>query len=200
MLGDGSIGIYNYKKGDKIKKYHVVKVTLDSRNKEYTNYVLKLIEDVLNTLPKINYKKGENTVDLRVFKKEKVLFVLNNLGLKLSPKKNNMIIPERYFKKKLFPFLLRGLFDTDGCLSIFNNNGTDYPRIEIRICPSPAQEQFITILKELGFNYKVQKLDKNWIRIRVSGKNELKNWFNIVGSSNQVHLRKANRFLEKKVL
>lgn len=200
MLGDGSIGIYNYKKGDKIKKYHVVKVTLDSRNKEYTNYVLKLIEDVLDTLPKINYKKRENTVDLRVFKKEKVLFVLNNISLKLSPKKNNMVIPKKYFKKELFPSLLRGLFDTDGCLSIFNNNGITYPRIEIKICPSPAQEQFIKILKELGFNYKVQKLDKNWIRLRISGENELKKWFALVGSSNPIHLKKANIFLEKKVL
>ena len=47
MLGDGSIGVYNTKAESKIKKHRVVKVTLDSRNKQYIEYVAKLMKEVL---------------------------------------------------------------------------------------------------------------------------------------------------------
>jgi len=158
------------------------------------------MQKVLNEKPKITHKKNENTSDLRIFKKEKIFFALNKIGLRLSPKRGRMKIPAKYFKKELFPFILKGLFDTDGCLNIFKNNGVPYPRIEIKICPSPAQNQFIIIVDKLGFKYRVQNLDKGKIRIRISGIKELKKWFEIVGSSNIIHIEKASRFLKEKPL
>ena len=200
MLGDGSIGIYDTKAGNKIKKHRVVKVTLDSRNKPYINYVSNLMKEVLNVEPRISFKKQENAVDISTHRKDKLNYVLNELGLKISPKWERMEIPEKYMKKELYPHMLRGLFDTDGSVTIFNNNGIKYPRIEIKICPSPAQKQFILIVKELGFNYKIQELDKGKIRIRISGVKELKKWFEIVGSSNQNYIDRAKPFLQKKPL
>ena len=111
-----------------------------------------------------------------------------------------MEIPAKFLKKELYPYFIRWLFDTDGSVTIFNNNGTIYPRIEIKICPSPSQKQFIGILNELSFNYKIQELDKKEIRIRISGVKELKKWFEIVGSSNQEYIKRADRFLKKKPL
>ena len=98
-------------------------------------------------------------------------------------------------RKEFYPYLLKGLFDTDGSVTVFNNNGTIYPRIEIKICPSPAQKQFIEILESLGFSYRVQNLDKGKVRIRVSGVKELKKWFEVVGSSNPVYLERTKQFL-----
>ena len=200
MLGDGSIGIYDTRAGNKIKKHHVVKITLDSRNKQYIEYVSNLMKEVLNVEPKLHFKKKENAVDICTFRKDKVSYVLNEIGLKLSPKWNRMEIPRKFMKNRFYSHILRGLFDTDGSVTIFNNNGIIYPRIEIKICPSPAQKQFVEIIDSLAFNYKVQNLDKGKIRIRISGKSELKRWFNIVGSSNQDYIKRANLFLEKKPL
>ena len=73
MLGDGCIGIYNCKAGNKMKKQYQLKVTLDSRNKQYIKYVFDLMKKVLEVKPVINYKKNENTVDIRTFRKEKIL-------------------------------------------------------------------------------------------------------------------------------
>jgi len=200
MLGDGSIGIYDCKSGNKIKKHYQIKVTLDSRNKDYINYVSNLMFEILGCEPTRNFKKNENAVDIGLYSKEKVLFSLNNLGLKLSPKWETMEIPEKYRNGRLALFVLRGLFDTDGSVTIFNNNGTIYPRIEIRICPSPAQNQVIKILDENNFKYKVQNLERGKIKIRISGKKELKNWFDKVGSSNKLYVERAKPFLEKKGL
>ena len=194
MLGDGSIGIYN-KRSRKQGLLHQLKVTLDSRNKNYIDYVSNLMKEVLEIEPKIFFKRNENAADIRIFNKEKVLYALNVLGLKLSPKWDTMEIPERYLQGKLDLFVLRGLFDTDGSITIFKNNGIIYPRIEIRICPSPAQYQFIDILNKYNFKYKIQRLDKGKIKIRISGENELKNWLEKVGSSNQLYLDRAKRFL-----
>lgn len=195
MLGDGSIGIYDYKSRDKIKKHHQIKVTLDSRNKEYIDYVAKLMSDVLGANPTKYFKKNENAVDIGVYRREKVLYALNNLGLKISPKWEKMEIPIEYTQGKLALFVLRGLFDTDGSVTIFNNNGIKYPRIEIRICPSPAQNQVIEILKVNNFNYKIQNLERGKIKVRISGKKELKKWFEIIGSSNKLYIDRAKPFL-----
>ncbi len=200
MLGDGSMGIYNTKAGNKIKKHHVVKITLDSRNKQYTDYVSNLMREILDVEPRLHFKREENAVDICTFRKERVSYVQEKIGLKISPKWNRMEIPRKFMKKELCPYILRGLFDTDGSVTIFKNNGILYPRIEIKICPSPAQSQFIDILDKLKFNYRIQKLDKGEIRIRISGKKELKRWFEIVGSSNSLYIQRAEPFIREKVL
>jgi hypothetical protein len=101
-----------------------------------------------------------------------------------------MIIPEGYDTGELGLLVLKGLFDTDGGLSIFNNNKVIYPRVEIRLSPCPAQEQIFGILNEYGFNFKVQKFERGHIKIKLNGKKEIENWFNLVGSSNPTHTNK----------
>ncbi|MBD3247533.1 hypothetical protein GF378_02850 [Candidatus Pacearchaeota archaeon] len=200
MLGDGSIGEYNCKVGNKIKRHRVVKISLDSRNKQYINHVRKIMQDVLNIQPKIHYKKKENCVDICTFTKDALIYLIKEIGLKLSPKWGRMKIPEDFMNSKFSCPVLRGLFDTDGCLSVFNNNGTIYPRIEIKMCPSPAQEQVSEILEKLGIKHTIQNLERGKTRVRISGKKELKKWFDLIGSSNKKHVKKANRFLKKKAL
>ena len=195
MLGDGSIGIYNTKAGNKIKKHYVIKVSLDSRNRNYQSYIYKLMKEVLNVEPRVYFKKKENAVDICTFRKEKIDYILNNLGLKISPKWNKMEIPEKYTQGKLALFVLRGLFDTDGSVTIFKNNGIIYPRLELRICPSPVKNQIVDILKENNIRFTIQKLDKGKIKIRISGRKELKNWFDKIGSSNKLYIQRAKQFL-----
>jgi hypothetical protein len=196
MLGDGCIGIYNCKSKDRISKQYQLKITLDSRNKSYISYVSNLIKEVLDTDPKVNLKKHENTADIRVFRREKVLWALNKLGLEISPKWGKMKIPLAYEKGKISLYVLRGLFDTDGSVTIFNNNGTIYPRLEIRICPSPAKNQIIEILKEHNFDFKIQELNKGQIKVRISGTKGVRKWFKEVGCSNFCHIERAKQFLE----
>ncbi len=160
MLGDGSIGIYDYKFREKTKKHHQIKVTLDSRNKDYIEHVAKIMSGVLGANPTIRFKKNENAADIGLYSKEKVFYALDNLGLKISPKWGRMEIPATYTKGKLGLLVLRGLFDTDGSVTLFNNNGILYPRIEIRLAPCPAQKQIIDILNEKKFNYRIQNLER----------------------------------------
>ena len=63
-------------------------------------------------------------------------------------------------KNNLALKVLRGYMDTDGCVVIFNNNGTKYPRLEMKVCPSPMQNQFIEILKKHHFEPRVNDIGK----------------------------------------
>ena len=200
MLGDGSIGIYNCKAGNRIKKHRIVKVSLDSRNKQYTEHVFNIMKKVLEVEPKMHYKKKENGVDVCIYRKHVFHYVIENLGLKKSPKWNNMEIPEKYMDNKLACLVLKGLFDTDGCLNIFNNNGIIYPRIEIKMCPSPAQKQVSEILQNLKIRHTIQNLEKGKTRIRISGKKQLGRWFDLIGSSNNIHIKKSEKILKRKLL
>lgn len=195
MLGDGSIGIYDCKAGSKIKRQHQLKVTLDSRNKEYIEHVFSLMCKIFGVEPVIFFRKDENTADIRTFRKEKVMYAINDLKLKISPKHGRMKIPEELMESSVDKFVLRGLFDTDGSVTIFSNNGVPYPRLEVRICKSPAQNQIMQILDKYQFGYRVQSLGKGSIKIRLSGKSELRKWLRLVGSSNRIHIEKAERFL-----
>ena len=197
MLGDGSIGIYNTKAGEKIKIHRTLKVTLDSRNKGYIEHVKNVMGEVLNAEMRIIYRKKENGVDISTHRKDKLQYALNEVGLKISPKWGRMEIPEKYRNGKLGLLVLKGLFDTDGCLTIFNNNGIIYPRIEIRLCPSPAQKQVNDILNEFNFKYKIQQHERGKTRVRISGKEQLEKWFSLIGSSNPIHIVKSIRFLKK---
>ena len=108
MLGDGSIGIYNTKAGNRIKKHRVVKVTLDSRNKLYINYVSNLMKEVLNVEPRLHFKKKENAVDICTFRKDALNYILNDVGLKMSPKWNNMEIPKKIHEKGILSLSPKG--------------------------------------------------------------------------------------------
>lgn len=194
LLGDGNLGIYNCGKG----KQYILKVTLNSKDDiDYIYHINNLLKELFQVEPKIKFRKKENTVDIIIFKRKIVKYLLNDIGLVKAPKWNRAKIPAYYYKK-YGRLILRGLFDTDGCVSINNNNGIRYPRIEIKICPAPFQKQIINLLKKDKFNFKVYKLDKNKVRITLNGKKELKKWLKIIDFSNKKHLEKAYSFYNKK--
>ena len=192
LLGDGSLCLKNVNS----KCHNRLKITLDSNtDKEYINYVSDLIENIFEIKPQINKRKNENAVDLFVFNKEIIIFLINNVGLKLSPKWNRALIPETFLKNKLDLAIVRGYFDTDGALVTANNNGTIYPRLEMKVCPSPMQSQFIEILNKYNFNFGAYNIGKGKVRIQLNGKGQLKKWIGLVGFSNKKNLNKIKRFI-----
>lgn len=193
LLGDGSIGIYRCSRGNgKVSIQHKLQITCNSvDDKEYIGYIENLIELFFQVKPKKSFRNIK-TCDIRLFHKDIIKFMIDEIGMKLSPKWNRAKIPEFYIKNKLELDILRGYFDTDGSVVITNNNGTIYPRLEMKICPSPMQSQFIDILKRSGFRFGVYQIGKGEVRIQLNGKEQLKKWFNEIGFSNQKHINKIN--------
>jgi len=191
VLGDGSISLKEYNP----KSNNRLKISFNSKDdKQYILYVKKLLQKLFDVEPKLKYRENENTADLLIFKKEVVLFLVNKINMKLSPKWNRATIPEKFMSNKLDLLILRGYFDTDGCLVTTNNNGIIYPRLEMKISPSPMQKQFINILKKYKFKFGIYDIGKGKVRIQLNGKEQLKKWKKLVGFNNQKHLNKLKRF------
>ena len=82
-------------------------------------------------------------------------------------------------------YVLRGYFDTDGCVAITNNNGTIYPRLEMKIMPSPMKQQLQELLNMYGFKYGVYEIGRGEVRIQMNGKKQLEKWKKEIGFSNK---------------
>ena len=175
LLGDGSINIY-----PKINHYRI-KITLNSNEIKYAIYIQKLFLKLFNYNLKLSFRKNENTIDLLCFNR-KIIRKLIDLGLVPSPKWNRAKIPEQFMNKSLGKFVLRGYFDTDGCVTITNNNGIKYPRLEMKVMPSPMKDQFQKLLELYGFKFGVYDIGRGEVRIQMNGnkqleKMETRNWF-----------------------
>jgi len=196
LLGDGSIGVYK-SKNPKKPRYRL-KITLNSvKDKAYLSYIASLIRDLFSVEPLIYFRKNENTADI-ILLDEKVIKYLFNIGMKPSPKWNTAVIPKIFLKNNLALKVVRGYMDTDGCITNMNNNGIRYPRIEMKICPSPMQNQIIDILEENGFEPRVNKIGKGKIRIMLAGRRKLRKWQDVIGFSNERNQKVADYFLKEK--
>ncbi|MFA6460949.1 MAG: hypothetical protein WCV90_01675 [Candidatus Woesearchaeota archaeon] len=189
MLGDGYI---SYPKCPRIK------IAFNSIvDREYLVYVHGLLKELFNSKVIVEHRKNENCSNLYLFEREVIRTIINVVGLIPSPKWERARIPNWVFQNKLDTFVLRGCFDTDGCVVITNNNGIRYPRLEMKVSPSPMQGQFIKILDKIKFNYGAHPIGKGKVRIQLNGKIQLKKWEQIIGFSNPKHQRKCDSFLKQ---
>lgn len=192
LLGDGCIGEYVCSSGENVKTQRYVKVTLSGEEKEYAKHVEKLYSELFEVKPVTYRKKHENVIEVRSFRNDIFRFLTKEVGLKTAPKWQRAKIPEK-LQSRHKKDILRGLFDTDGCLVLTDNNGTLYPRLEIKISPSPMQQQVQKILRDLDFNFGSYQIGKGKTRIQMNGKKQLEKWLNEIGFNNQRHLNKLKK-------
>ncbi|QGA80087.1 hypothetical protein [Candidatus Nanohalobium constans] len=194
MLGDGSIAEYKCSDGSgEIKIQRVVKVTISKDEQDYADHISGLYQELFDIELRRHEKKSENTLDVRCFQKELFEFMTEEVGLKTAPKKGRAMVPDRYTREELSSHLLRGLFDTDGSLVLTDNNGTLYPRLEIKISQSPMQDQVTELLEDKGFRFGSYDCGNGKIRIQMNGKGQLQKWQEEIGFNNQRHLSKLER-------
>lgn len=194
LLGDGSLGIYRSQAANRIKIIYRVKVTLDDREVQYAQYVQNLMESLFYRRPVIRTIPSEHTCNIFLSGKKHTDCLLA-MGFKTAPKMHRAIIPEQFLTPESELRVVRGYFDTDGSVVIANNNGTPYPRLEMKISPSPMQQQFIDILRRHQFHFGVYPVENGHIRIQLNGRNQLQRWWELIGFSNERHITKARPFL-----
>lgn len=196
LLGDGSIGIYTSRAGKRILTQYRIKVTLNSiKDREYSFYVARLFEIVFGKSSRIRKRGDENAVDVYLLG-ERYLSYIIEIGMALAPKWERAVVPSRFMAAPLDKLVIRGYMDTDGCVCAVNNNGIRYPRIEMKISPSPMQAQLIGILSNNGFRPQVNRLEKGKVRVVLAGMGNLKRWNETIGFSNPRNQKMADSFLK----
>jgi hypothetical protein len=191
LLGDGCLSLNE----DRATLNNRLQISFNSKmDLPYIEYVSSLLIYTLGAKPILKFRKKENTADLQIFRKEVISYLTQDIGMVLSPKWGRAVIPPIFLEKNLSYYVLRGYFDTDGALVITNNNGTIYPRLEMKVCPSPMQNQFIGILKNLNISFGVYQIGKGEVRIQINGRSNLRIWMSTIGSSNPKIVERAKKF------
>ena len=105
---------------------------------------------------------------------------------------NNIKIPKVILEsrdKDIYRAIIRGLFDTDGCIHWVHKSSKEYPIISITIKSEELIKQVTEMLKLLGF----LPYSNNKSYISLSGIVMLKKWTNEINSNNPVKLIKLSR-------
>ncbi len=189
-LGDGSL--YKDKKyGYKICYYGNLK-----KDSLYMNYISKLFFKLFNIKPKKGTYTKRNLIRLLVHSKKLFFFYKDCLKLPDGTKKN-LRIPN-YIKNNqnfLISFL-RGLFDTDGCVTIQKFRKYKYPLIKISTKHKNFAREISSSLRSLDIpsfiTIKKDKENHEGFDVVVRNKNT-KKFFEIIGSNNPRNIKKFKK-------
>src|SRR3989338_703155 len=170
ILGDG----YVHKISDTI----VISGSLDD-HEYYEKYILPLIGRLFTAKGSIYFQKEKSVCYLAINSKEAMKIILD-IGLQRG--KKNYKMPKSIKKQRLYPHILRGLFDTDGSIKFSKQNKKVYyyPRIQFALMPSDITNFISSMLDELGFKY------GNWVEDNSRGfkTNSKLEYFHISGNEN----------------
>ncbi len=184
ILGDGGLS-----------KYQLV-VTLNSEDdREYKNYVSRLINKKFGVKPKEYFDKKARAVNLVVSRKLLIDYLVGKIGLVRGNKtKNQISVPEWITDSPtLSKKCVRGLIDTDGSVVIHrydvNKKTYSYRKIDFVSASKPLVDFVFLTLLDSGIKARMFKDRHVWIDSIES----VKKYFDIIGSSNPKHLMRANK-------
>jgi len=157
----------------------------------YLTYLNDIILSLFNIKFNFQITKKKSLVVLYRHSKKLFYFYKKCLQIKSGPKKD-LKIPS-YIKKdkKLLIRFIRGLFDTDGCVTLQRDR--KYRYILIKICTKHKNfaEELKFELQKLGLrSFITQKKNKNIIYDVVLRHKNAYEFFNLIGSSNSRNIKK----------
>ncbi len=203
LIGDGSIGFRDNK-----KEYVVCCFGNPLDEQEfYFQVVGPKFKQVFNFMPKMKSFHKNTTFGFRIYSKTLFLFFTKFVGLPVGIKYGSLKLPEIFKENKSLVIpLIRGIFDTDGCISFKKRNKLKpyYPVISLASKSKTLIFEVSTILKKLGFrvvekyDYKVRdsrfKIGFSIINtLTLNGESQLKLWNEKVGFANPKHLNKIKK-------
>lgn len=207
FAGDGSINIREHK-----KDYYLKCVGNPYDETElYTKVIGPLFKDVFGFLPNIREHDSKTTYGFIIYSKVLIFYLTKKIGLPVGKKYDTLTIPSVFLKdNNLTTHFVRGLFDTDGCIS-FKKKYKDkpyYPVISLSSKSATFVKEVASYLKKEGFklaelyNYKVS--DKRIkcgftviSRIDLNGAYNFNLWLNKIRFWSPKHLKKIEKWGEK---
>ncbi|MBN1940909.1 MAG: hypothetical protein JW772_01880 [Candidatus Diapherotrites archaeon] len=175
----------------------------------YDNHVAPLFEKYFQIPVKPRYFLTKKTYGF-VTHKTRIIEFMHSMGFPYGKKTLTVSVPEQILHSKdldvIYGFL-RGVFDTDGCLSFRKRGGSGYakvylkrhtyPSISMNVCSKNLWRGVCTLLAKTGFQFAVsygRAKDNNnqHYSVALRGDANLISWITNVGFRNPL---KYNRFL-----
>lgn len=175
----------------------------------YDKHVVPLFEKVFNIEIKPRFFPHRNTYGF-VIRDRSVIEFMHSLDFPYGKKTLTVAVPEQILLSRNLDVIyrfIRGVFDTDGCLSFRKREGAaylkfylkrhTYPIITIGVCSKSLWEGICRLLMKTGFqftvSYEIAKNNRHQkYKIFLRGDANVINWINNIGFKNPL---KFNRFL-----
>lgn len=184
LIGDGFIGSYPGR---------MIQITGNKINDKeyYQNYLIPLIKRIFNA--KINFYERRNCLRLTIYSKEIFTTIKATFDFPVG-KKGDIAIPKNMLESDECKLrLIRGLFDTDGSISLQRKK---YPVIAIITTSKILALQIQEILNQFDFRAYIckstQKGFKDAFRVTIFGKQKVLKWKSLIGSSNPYHIKRID--------
>lgn len=160
----------------------------------YGNYIPKLLYQIFKIRLEPKYRAG-GTYGIQTCNKEIINFLIS-VNFPVGSKARTVKVPDFIFKtnKKNQLSFLRGLFDTDGCLSFDKG----HPRIDFCFASKDLRDTLKLLFEKFNFRPTISEF-KGFSRIgnpyyaykvRLFGKQQTKRFFKEVSPKNSKHLNK----------
>lgn len=185
MIGDGCLS-----SAGGSGRYLVCIAGNSRKDLDFFAHVLQLIKKLFDKSPKIQKRKHCDEIEIH-FGSKYTFTWLHGLGFPIG-KKRDIYIPPTLLHENLWPHVVRGLFDTDGCL-VFSKQHKDihyYPRIEVTNSSLKLIEQLQNLLVNAGFTCSHRWNGGQSWKLEVAGRKNVKKWFEEIGSNNPRNLER----------
>lgn len=193
LLGDGWLSSLSYNYKNKKSLWWVGISGHSILDKEYLMFLKEIINTLFNKQTMIKYKKSKKGMEILFCHKQLILFMNKKLGFPIGKKINLKIYKNFSNNWGKMKYIIRGLFDTDGCFYLEKtSSGKGYPCIFISMKSPILIRQVYDILISNGFKLGYRIKDGDMHTITLKGNEQLDKWMNEIGSSNQKHTNKIN--------
>ncbi len=199
-IGDGSMNYY--KNHEKMIGLYQLRGHIEDDRPHYIQRIKPLFKNIYGIDVSLREMPSTRVFGFQIWSNELVEFK-QKLGLKIGPKLD-IKIPDIFLDdKKLRIAVVRGVFDTDGCIYLEKKNNKLYPRIEIFTISNILAQQLLDILTELGFRTtkylaeKANRIKSNkrlGYKISIRGEEMFHRFIKIISPQNPKHLAKYNFF------
>jgi hypothetical protein len=170
-----------------------VRITLNSEtDKEYSDFVMKLILKVFNVKSQKNKVRSCKAINICVSRTDLVQFLIKN-GLKKGNKlKQNLSIPDWITRKQIFlTACIRGMVDTDGSIvhevHTIKGKKYSYNRLNFTSASPVLVQQVMCFFRDIGFHPKLRRRGRS---VELENKIEIWEYFKRVGTHNPKHLNR----------
>lgn len=197
-IGDGSMNYYNNQ--GKLKGIYQLRGHIEDDKQHYIQRIKPIFKILYGIDISLREMPSTRVFGFQIWSNELVKFK-ESLGLKTGPKLN-LIIPNSFLKTdELKSAVIRGIFDTDGCVYLEKKNHKLYPRLQITTICKNLAEQMKNIFNEIGlratvYGEKIKPIGKRKINyiVTIRGEEMLHKFMNIIKPANPKHQAKYSLY------
>lgn len=184
LMGDGHVGLYQ-----------TSVVTNSDTDYQHALFVKELIEDLFKIQVHLSNRGDKKASEVVVSSKAVSHFFVSQ-GI---PQGNKITlgvrIPKWILKKALYrKAFIRGLFDTDGCVYIDTHRYRQKVYENLGMAFANQSLPLLSFFKETLEFFGLHPTQKTKFRVFLRRREEIRRYFDLVGSSNEKHLKKVRQY------